>query len=577
LKVKALANKYSSTLQNRYLHDIEGFAFDRLGVVLWDNEAGEDSQLKIAKDVQLSISKQVERREYTLGNITEDDLMFWDVGEDIQTVFNAQSGHGIGKTFIAAVIALWLFDNYKDSITYTFSPTKAQATGLMWKEINTLHKKGGIQGKALELKVKDLDFANHFIEGRTVPKNKAGATESVHGQHSPVFLAILDEAQAYNQSLFDGVESILGSGIGCMIMLSNPRYDHVPAQKYRYKKRTVNYTISCFNHPNCVYGKQVIPGSVNRDYIMRMVEECEIVDKHNKELHTFTIPWIEDSPIYVPTNNFLWRVLGLPSSMSEGNMFFTASLLEDAVNKPVILSDPANVARIGVDVARFGSDNGVIYVRKHGYVEYVGTLQQADGNVYVDVLSQLLNSLHEEDITDVQVRLDATGGYASTIEDTLNKNKKWGKVFEFFEIVPVSFGAKPYSGLDYFDTVTELYATTSKQFQKGLRYRGYIPETLITELTGRTYDYRAISNLTLRDMRLTPDRYKQLLRTEVKKLSKKVVFRNLYGYSPDYSDSLCLASAPDWVFTHHMVKTRIVNPVINLYNKRKKRKRLIAW
>jgi len=548
LIVKQLTKKYMVDANNRYLHDIDSFAYDKFGVVLWDYEGG-DSQLSIAKAVQLSFSQQVERREYKLGNIAEKDLKYWKVGQPIKTVFNAQSGHGIGKTFIAAIIALWLFDNYQDSITYTFSPTKAQATGLMWKEISTLHKSGNIRGKALELKVKDVEYANHFIEGRTVPKNKAGATETVHGQHSPVFLAILDEAQAYNQSLFDGIESILGSGISAMIMLSNPRYDHVPAQKYRLKERTQNFTISCFNHPNVVNDKQIIPGSINRDYILRMLEDCEIVNEHNKELNTFTIPWDKNSPIYVPTNNFLWRVLGLPSSISEGNTFFTATMVEDAVNKSIKLGDPTHVARIGVDIARFGSDNGVIYVRKHGYVEYVSTLQQTGGNAYIAVLNHLLSKLLDEGITDVQIRLDSTGGYGSTIEDSLNKNKKWSNNFDYFEIIPVSFGARPFSILDYVNTVTELYGATSDQFKKGLRYRGFVPETLLTELTGRTYDYVPVSNAALKEMRVN---VKQFIGTEAKRISKKQVFRNLYGYSPDYSDALCLAASPDWVFINHM-------------------------
>lgn len=578
LAVKMLTKKHGTEISTRYLHDIEGFAEDVLGIVLWDSEVG-NSQAEIVRDVQLSFSQQVERRDYELGILTEEELEFWTVGEDIKTVFNAQSGHGIGKTLAAAIIALWLFVHFSQSITYTFSPTKAQAVGLLWKEINKLHKTGNISGKALELRIKDLEYTDHFIEGRTVPRSAAGATESVHGQHSPFFLAICDEAQAYNQSLFDGIESILGSGISVLVLLSNPKYAHVAAQKYRTKKRCKSYTISVLNYPNVVHNMQIIPGGTNRDYVYRMLEDCEIVDVHKPELETFQLPWEgEDSPIYVPSNNFLWRVLGKPSTVNTGNIFFSSSMIEDAINEEIILADPPNVARIGVDFARFGSDSGVIYYRYKGAVHYYSTLTKSDGNAYVEVLDGLLNYLLSVGVSDVQLRLDSTGGYASTVEDTLNKNQRWGLAFDYFEIIPVSYGANAFNAMDYSNTVTELYGETGKQVSKGLRLRGFVPETLVQELTGRTFSYKKMSNNVLKAMNLRPDRYNQLLGTEVKDISKKQEFRNLNGFSPDNSDGLTLAACPDWVFLNHIERRRVVNSVVQVQKqKQRNNRRMIAW
>lgn len=363
---------------------------------------------------------------------------------------------------------------------------------------------------------------------------------------------------------FDGLDSIMSGGIAVMLMSSNPKSESVPARRYRVFDYCANFTLSALNHPNVHYGQEVIPGGVSRDYVLKLLQSCEPTDVHQPEINTFTIDWLDNpTQIYIPSSQFSWRILGVPSANSSGNVFFSATMFDDALQKQIALDDPSNLARIGVDIARFGSDDGVIYYRHKGAVRLFTTISKHSGNEYVRQLGRLLNYLLREGVSDVQIRLDSTGGYGSTIQDTLNKNARWSSKFEYFEVIPVNFRNYATASLQYADIVTEMYAETALQFTSGLRYRGYVPETLITELLNRTFDYAPITAAAIKRLRHpNPD---ELYRTEVKRISKKILFKNEFGYSPDNSDALCLCAAPDWVFANSMQVTRRVSAITD-YN-----------
>lgn len=199
-RVAFLKKKHSSSVDTSYKHSISNYARDKFGITLWDS-VEHDSQLKIANEVMYSYLKQEERQKVLLGELTYGDCLYYIEGETIHTVIDCQSGHGTGKSFLSAIIALWVYTEFKDSVVYTFSPNKNQAVAILWRDIRSLHAKAGLQGKALELTVKSAN-PNNFIAGRVAPTGRTQDTTSVHGLHAKVFCAIADEAQHYRRGLF---------------------------------------------------------------------------------------------------------------------------------------------------------------------------------------------------------------------------------------------------------------------------------------------------------------------------------------------------------------------------------------
>src|SRR3954465_5002366 len=49
-----------------------------------------------------------------------------------------RSGHGVGKTFVAACAALWWVYSFRPSLVLTTAPTARQVESLLWGEIRRL-------------------------------------------------------------------------------------------------------------------------------------------------------------------------------------------------------------------------------------------------------------------------------------------------------------------------------------------------------------------------------------------------------------------------------------------------------
>ncbi len=53
-----------------------------------------------------------------------------------------RSGHGVGKTLVAAVIVLWFLDTHRSSRVITTATKWSQVEKLLWHEISQLLKRG---------------------------------------------------------------------------------------------------------------------------------------------------------------------------------------------------------------------------------------------------------------------------------------------------------------------------------------------------------------------------------------------------------------------------------------------------
>src|SRR3972149_6758105 len=52
---------------------------------------------------------------------------------------SVRSGHGVGKSFVAACITLWFLFTHPYSTTVTTAPTFHQVKEILWQEIAKLH------------------------------------------------------------------------------------------------------------------------------------------------------------------------------------------------------------------------------------------------------------------------------------------------------------------------------------------------------------------------------------------------------------------------------------------------------
>lgn len=253
-----------------------------------------------------------------------------------------RSGHGVGKSHTASLVACWWLDTHPPGEAFVVStaPTFAQVRAILWRYIRRNHKAGALAGRVNQTEWHIDDELVGY--GRKPADHDESAFQGIHARY---VLVLIDEACGVPEQLWTAADA-LATGPDCRILaIGNP--DN-PASHFR-KVCTPGsawnqLTISAFDSPNLT-GEDV-PEDVGLALVGR-----EWVEEKAQE-------WGEDNPIYKS------KVLGEFST--------------DAANQVVRLSDVATCrtpsdkrltgeqllpVELGVDVGG-GGDETVIRERR---------------------------------------------------------------------------------------------------------------------------------------------------------------------------------------------------------------------
>ncbi len=500
---------------------------DKLGWHPWAGDADHPGQVEVVQAYELALRQLHERYDYEQGTCTADQLQYWTPGQVIKNRIRVEAGHTIGKSKCASGIFSHFFDTCPPAIIYSFAPSYEQINDLLWKEIRTDRRVAALPGRVLEVPELKLS-GNHFAKGRATSDNHGKGTERVQGQHGKYLMFIVDEAEGVADFVFDAIESMTSGGIAIVLMLANPRTRTSKFYKQRSRPDVANFQISCVWHPNVLADREIVPGAVRREYVENMTREhCETVTEHSADHHTFELPW-RPGVIYKPDAECMFRVLGVaPANLSE-RAFVTAGRYEVACKRPATSIEP-EVARIGIDAARYGTDAGTIYCRHNGRIWRHAAIQGQDTNAYRDSLFILCEWLVAQGVKQLDLRVDGGGGFAGGIIDPLRRDLAFKAMFESIRLVEANFGGLPRNEEKYANLATEMYAEAAETL---LGYVVVNPSPLLEEdLTDRLFEFVGKAGRTVR------------------KLEDKDIFRKRHGgRSPDDGDGFVLAAAPDHIF-----------------------------
>jgi len=430
------------------------------------------------------------------------------------------------NTCLAAGIVSHFFDNFQPSIVYTFAPSWDQINDLLWKEVRVHRIGNGLPGRVLE--TPEIKYkANHFAKGKATNNATNAGIERTQGQHGKYLLFVLDEAVGIPEFVWKAVDTMTAGGISIVVMLANPRLRRGRFYKERESKYVHNFRISCLNHPNVVQGREVVPGAVRREWVDRMIEaHCNVVGAHDEDLFTFEAPW-QPGIIYAPDNDFLYQVLGITPKFAADDTFVPVGRYEAA-----LIRDPmrarTDVAYMGADTARYGTDYGTLYVRYAGRAWRAAQFYKQDSFTYYNHIKRVAQQLNEKGVKKLHIRLDGTGGFSSGVVDLLNMDYELGREFEEFLVQEIHFGSSAYDKDAYANIITEMYAEAAETL-KGLRIDDP-PDELEDDLCDRHYRPANKQGRT------------------VKAMEDKDIFRKRNGRSPDDGDGFVLAVAPEHIF-----------------------------
>lgn len=259
-----------------------------------------------------------------------------------------RSGHGVGKTFLMAVLCLWWLYG-RQGVVITTASSWDQVESVLWQEIHHLRSRARVplpgERNLTQLRVAEKWFA----QGRSV----ANPT-SFQGVHHTDLLVLIDEAPGIEDAIHNAIASLTVAGGNRRVMVGNPT-EMAGAFHRAFQEGSGWHRLhmSCLDHPNVVLDREVIPGAVTR----RWVEER----KHE---------YGEDSPLYAA------RVLGeFPEAGSD--QVFRAALVDRAMDPEAYAAaqkDPKHAAHpvvLALDPARFGSNRTVLVQRRGGVIEDV--------------------------------------------------------------------------------------------------------------------------------------------------------------------------------------------------------------
>lgn len=318
--------------------------------------AGDTRQLRIVRD---QLKTQLDRRNLAQRTTRyQADPVRWVRERLRQTVWSKQgdimqavhdhrrtavrSGHGVGKSHTASLVACWWLDTHPPGEAFVVStaPTFAQVRAILWRYIRKHHKRGGLPGRVNQTEwLIDDELVGY---GRKPADTDADGFQGIHARY---VLVIIDEACGVPEQLWTAADA-LATGPDCRILaIGNP--DN-PASHFRKVCAPGSgwhtMGISAFDSPNLTGERvptDVAAALVGRDWVEEKARD-----------------WGEDNPLYRS------KVLGEFSSDAP-NQVVRASDVAACRIPPEQPAEPDALlpVELGVDVGG-GGDETVIRERR---------------------------------------------------------------------------------------------------------------------------------------------------------------------------------------------------------------------
>ena len=400
-----------------------------------------------------------------------------------------RSCNASGKTYAAALAAVWWLMAHDEAIVITTAPTDRQVRETVWREIRTIYSKNRdlIRGKitATRLELSNKRFAYGF---------STNTAERFQGFHNENILIIVDEASGVREFIFDAIIGSMTSYNARMLMIGNPTslagtfYDAFHKNRKHWK--TIH--ISAFDTPNLKLDLQpgergFTPGLATRPWA------DEVLNQHGDASSAYQV-----------------RVLGQFPDAADDTLISLKSI-EQAIQRTFDYGHDEGPV-MGLDVARFGNDQTVAIVRRGPRVIDLVAHRKADlmhttGRAIEIAQSHRVKKIFVDDI-----------GLGGGVVDRINELKRTGEIRNL-QAVGINGAKKSYQPEKFPNIRTQMYHGLRQRFIDG---EISIPNDaeLISQLASITYRYSSNNKL---------------------QIESKQQIRDAGRQSPDKADALTLA------------------------------------
>lgn len=472
-------------IENALIDDIAGFTHDPLGYVLYAFPWGEPGtpleEYGGPEDWQKETLEEIGRR-LTAGEMTDGEAMAW----VIQTALS--SGHGAGKSAFCAMIIHWAMSTMPDTRGVVTANTATQLKTKTWAELAKWHGMC-INGHWFEVSATSMFSADPAhkdtwrIDAIPWTEQKSEAFAGLHNKGRRI-IVIFDEASAIPPIIWQVTEGALTDERTEILwfVFGNP-------------------TRSEGRFHDCFF-------KLRKYWFTRKIDSRTVKITNKAFLQSLVDRYGEDSDIVKV------RVRGEFPSTSVSQ--FIGTDLTDAAKdraKTLVMQDIKGCPIIfGLDVARFGDDNSVLWMRQGVYTKRIFSV-----NGYDTVRLSNLLIFHKNEWKPAAVFIDISGGLGAGVYDMV-------KALGHKNVFPVNFGEKATKSNKYRNKRCEIYGECKEWLIDGgcLPSEGEESEYISEDLTAVDY---FIDNMS---------------RTA---LEEKADIKEKIGRSPDDGDALCLTFA----------------------------------
>jgi len=241
------------------------------------------------------------------------------------------AGNGVGKTWLAARLALWFLYTNPGSKVVTTAPTWFQVENLLWRELRIAHKNARFQLGGTP----NLTSLNLSEEWFAVGLSTNDPTR-FQGTHAPRVMVVFDEATGVAPGIWQAAEGLAVGPDDRFFAVGNPTD---PTSEFKQKDDSGLWQVirlSCEQHPNVTEGRVVVPGAVTREWC-----EERLIEYGGRD-----------------TSLYRARVLGLWPEEGD-DVLIPLRLVESAQAR--WSEQIGKVIAVGCDVARYGADETVIF------------------------------------------------------------------------------------------------------------------------------------------------------------------------------------------------------------------------
>lgn len=417
--------------------------------------------------------------------------------------------HGLSKTKVAAAIAVAFLTLYYPSIVVTSAPTGRQVDLLLWKEIRAIYqnaprKPPGIC-QTLQVKINPEWYMIGFATDVAV---------NLEGFHAPNILWVLDEAKGLAPWLYTNVEGSLTGPNGKVFEISTTdgADQQCPFRQHHSTDRVGWYSVkfSAYDSPF------VDPD----DYPEERRHMNPLLFEYGRPLHGSEWPaWrVQQIPIADPAwladrrrewltkNPYMWqtKVLG-EFSDTGGDSIIPLAWVESAIAEHM---EPSGDIEYGLDVARMGDDQTVLYKNQGGKMEESAVWTKQNTMVTVGKTLQVTEYVGI-------IKVDMIGVGAGVYDRLAELGQP---------TIGVNSAEKAYDSKTYYNLKAEMWFRVREVFERQYNEGGVLdipddPE-LVEDLTGMKYSVRS-DNLFI--------------------CEKKKDFKKRYGRSPNKGDAFVMA------------------------------------